>query len=99
MEQTREELERRFNAICDEQEKLYSPAFEGVYIELSKIDGGKWGAFVNGTTNVADDLPTPNVTQFQEALRAAGHDNDEFSEAFIKYNKLFSEGKKLQKRD
>lgn len=80
-------IKREFDKLCDEQKRLYKPAFEKVFKELHKLD----------TTLTKNCSCTKDEALLNEALRVAGFETDEaFCTDFKKYNSLFVCGKKLQ---
>lgn len=82
-----EDLNSRFETLCNEQESLYKPEFEHVFKALSEIDGSL-------TKNY---LCTTDKANIETALNNSGFGNDEaFAKAFYRYNEIFVEGKQLQ---
>lgn len=80
-------IKKEFDRLCDDQESLYKPEFEAVFMELHKLD-----------TTLTNNYPcTMDEALLDEALKLAGFETDEaFCVDFKKYNALFVEGKALQ---
>ncbi len=83
------ELQKQFDALCNEMDMLYRDDFEKVFDKLFKIDA---------TLN--KNFPcTENEDNIREAVLQAGFGGDEaFINDFIKYNRLFIEGKQIQNK-
>lgn len=82
-------LQQQFDALCNEMDLLYRTDFEKVFDNLFKID-----------TTLNKNFPcTENEDEIREAVLQAGFGGDEaFINDFIKYNRLFIEGKQIQKK-
>ncbi len=80
-------LQKQFESICSEMERLYKPTFEKIFEALFKID-----------SSLNKNYPcTDNESEMKEAIMQAGFGDDEaLCKDFIEYNRLFIEGKKIQ---
>lgn len=84
-----EELTAKFNALCDEQEKLPREGFAKVFEVLDGME----------ETFTPQHPYTGNEDIINKALEITGHSNDEvFCEAFKRNNQIMIEGKKIQDR-
>lgn len=82
-----EELTAKFNALCDEQEKLPREGFAKVFEVLDGME----------ETFTPQHPYTENEDIINKALEITGHSNDEaFCEAFKRNNQIIIEGKKIQ---
>lgn len=82
-----EELTAKFNALCDEQEKLPREGFAKVFEVLAGMED----------TFTPDHPYTENEDIINKALGTTGHSNDEaFCRAFKRNNQIMIEGKKIQ---
>lgn len=82
-----EELTTKFNALCDEQEKLPREGFAKVFEVLDGME----------ETFTPQHPYTENEDIINKALEITGHSNDKaFCEAFKRNNQIMIEGKKIQ---
>lgn len=82
-----EELTTKFNALCDEQEKLPREGFAKVFEVLDGLED----------TFTPQHPYTENEDIINKALEITGHSGDEaFCKAFKRNNKIMIEGKKIQ---
>ncbi|MCJ2382354.1 hypothetical protein MUN53_17365 [Parabacteroides sp. AGMB00274] len=82
-----EELTVKFNALCDEQEKLPREGFAKVFEVLDGMED----------TFTPQHPYTENEDIINKALEITGHSNDEtFCKAFKRNNQIMIEGKKIQ---
>ncbi len=82
-----EKLTAKFNALCDEQEKLPREGFAKVFEVLDRME----------ETFTPQHPYTENEDIINKALEITGHSNDEaFCEAFKRNNQIMIEGKKIQ---
>ena len=85
--QTLEELQARFEALCDEQEQLPREGFAKVFEVLDGME----------ETFTPQHPYTENEDIINKALEITGHSNDEaFCKAFKRNNQIMIEGKKIQ---
>lgn len=85
-----EELTAKFNALCDEQEKLPREGFAKVFEVLDGME----------ETFTPNHPYTENEDIINKALEITGHSNDEaFCEAFKRNNQIMIEGKKIQAKE
>lgn len=81
-----EALQKRFNTLCDKQDKLYHKEFEDVFAIIYNMD-----------ENTNKDFPFSNETVAKQALEKVGYINDSgFVANFFEYERLFREGKDIQ---
>ncbi|WP_315352513.1 hypothetical protein [Phocaeicola abscessus] len=82
-----EELTAKFNALCDEQEKLPREGFAKVFEVLNGME----------ETFTPNHPYTENEDIINKALEITGHSNDEaFCKAFKRNNQIMIEGNKIQ---
>lgn len=85
-----EELTAKFNALCDEQEKLPREGFAKVFEVLDGLE----------ETFTPQHPYTENEDIINKALEITGYSNDEdFCKAFKRNNQIMIEGKKIQAKE
>ncbi len=91
------ELTARFEALCDEQERLYNPNFEAVFQALFQLDDEQRAIYNTGFWNMGALPSKPDEQLISQALKQAGFDGDsDFCKAFLRYASLIIEGKQVQ---
>lgn len=91
------ELTARFEALCDEQERLYNPNFEAVFQALFQLDDEQLAIYNTGFWNMGALPSKPDEQLISQALKQAGFDGDsDFCKAFLRYASLIIEGKQVQ---
>ena len=83
-----ETLQNRFNSLCDEQDKYYHKEFEDVFAIIFEMD-----------KNTTKDYPFLTETATQQAIEKAGYMDDKaFVSDFLEYERIFKEGKNVQRQ-
>ncbi len=96
-----QELNKEFENLCKEQDKLYKQDFEKVFKALCEIDSKQQEIYNTNDWNMGINLPDEaDIPKIQQALKQTGFSNDEaFCKDFIRYANVVIEGKKnMQKR-
>lgn len=83
-----ETLQNRFNSLCDEQDKYYHKEFEDVFAIIFEMD-----------KNATKDYPFLTEIATQQAIEKAGYMDDKaFVSDFLEYERIFKEGKDVQRQ-
>lgn len=92
-----ENLNSRFEALCNEQEKLYKPEFEVIFKALYSIDEGQKEIYKTNCWNMEITLPdTPDTDKIKQAISKAGFGADEaLYNEFTNYAQIVLDGKKI----
>lgn len=92
------DLKAKFDALCDEQEKLYNTKFEAVFEALFEIDNEQREIYNTKFWNMGCKLPDKaDEGKIRQALKQAGFDGDkDFCKCFLRYANGVIEGKKIQ---
>lgn len=92
------DLKAKFEALCDEQEKLYNTKFEAVFEALFEIDNDQREIYNTKFWNMGGKLPDKaDEGKIRQALKQAGFDGDkDFCKCFLRYANGVIEGKKIQ---
>lgn len=95
-----QELNAKFEALCDEQEKTYKPQFEAIFKALCENDSEQLETYNTQYWDMGKPLPDKaDEVKIGQALQRAGFgDDEEMCTAFLRYANLVIEGKKIQQK-
>lgn len=93
-----QELQAKFKALCDEQEKIYNPQFESIFAALYEIDEGQRAIYNTNGWDMGQPLPDKaDEGLITQAIKKAGFAKKKtIAEGFLKYANTTIEGKRLQ---
>lgn len=93
-----QELQAKFRALCDEQEKIYQPQFEAIFTALYEIDEGQRAIYNTNGWNMGQPLPDKaDEGLIAKAINKAGFAKKKtIAEGFLRYANTVIEGKRLQ---
>lgn len=93
-----QELQAKFRALCDEQEKIYQPQFEAIFTALYEIDEGQRAIYNTNGWNMGQPLPgKADEGLIAKAINKAGFAKKKtIAEGFLRYANTVIEGKRLQ---
>ena len=93
-----QELQAKFKALCDEQEKIYQPQFEAIFTALYEIEEGQRAIFNTNGWNMGQPLPDKaDEGLITQAINKAGFAKKKaIAEGFLRYANTVIEGKRLQ---
>ena len=91
-----EELQAKFNALCDEQEGLYKPEFEAIFNALYSIDEGQKEIYKTIGWYMGISLPDePDTNKIEQAIKKAGFTDEALKRGFTRYAQIVIDGKKI----
>ena len=95
-----QDLEKEFEEICKEQEKLYRPGFETVFSTMGDLNGKQTLYYKTDFWDMSYKLPDkPDLIPINVALAKTGFSNDKgFCDDFIRYCTITLRGKKIMQQ-
>lgn len=91
-----DELQAKFEALCDEQESLYKPEFEMIFKALYSIDEGQREVYKTNDWCMNVTLPdVPDTDKLKQAIKKAGFTDEAFNNDFTRYAQIVIDGKKM----
>lgn len=92
------DLQAKFKALCDEQEKIHQPQFEAIFTALYGIDEGQRAIYNTNGWYMGQPLPDKaDEGLITQAINKAGFAKKKaIAEGFLRYANTVIEGKRLQ---
>ena len=80
-------LQAKFEALCDEQERIYNPQFEAIFAALFDIDEGQRAVYNTSGWNMGQPLPDKaDEALITQAINKAGYAKKKaIAEGFLRY--------------